>query len=44
MILCLRSLNEGFIYSYWRGIGGDAVTALNIAHALSKYGVECNLH
>ncbi|OPX60371.1 MAG: undecaprenyldiphospho-muramoylpentapeptide beta-N- acetylglucosaminyltransferase [Methanobacterium sp. PtaB.Bin024] len=24
-----------------RGIGGDAVTALNIAHALSKYGVEC---
>lgn len=24
-----------------RGIGGDAVTALNIARALSKYGVEC---
>lgn len=24
-----------------RGIGGDAVTALNIAQALSKYGVEC---
>lgn len=24
-----------------RGIGGDAVTAINIANALSKYGVEC---
>lgn len=24
-----------------RGIGGDAVTALNIASALSEYGVEC---
>ncbi len=24
-----------------RGIGGDAVTALNIARALSEYGVEC---
>ncbi len=24
-----------------RGIGGDAVTALNIAKALSKYGFEC---
>ena len=24
-----------------RGIGGDAVTALNIANALSKYGVNC---
>lgn len=24
-----------------RGIGGDAVTALNIAHALEKYGVKC---
>lgn len=24
-----------------RGIGGDAVTALNIARALSDYGVEC---
>lgn len=24
-----------------RGIGGDAVTALNIANALSKYGFEC---
>lgn len=24
-----------------RGIGGDAVTALNIARALSKYGVDC---
>jgi UDP-N-acetylglucosamine--N-acetylmuramyl-(pentapeptide) pyrophosphoryl-undecaprenol N-acetylglucosamine transferase len=24
-----------------RGIGGDAVTALNIAHALENYGVEC---
>ncbi|MCC7559208.1 MAG: glycosyltransferase [Methanobacterium sp.] len=24
-----------------RGIGGDAVTALNIARALEKYGVEC---
>lgn len=24
-----------------RGIGGDAVTALNIARALSNYGVEC---
>ena len=24
-----------------RGIGGDAVTALNIANALSSYGVEC---
>jgi len=24
-----------------RGIGGDAVTALNIAHALENYGVKC---
>jgi len=40
MIRSSKSMKALFIVT-GRGIGGDAVTALNIARALENYGVEC---